>query len=80
MAISVIRVCDQSPPLLEHVAHSWQRLDARKGADERHGSLTLKGSSAKCGYDVARLVETSKVDSSGNGRLVEEVTDSRAAA
>jgi hypothetical protein len=30
------------------------------------GNLVLKGSCAKCGHAVARLVETSQVDSSAN--------------
>ena len=30
------------------------------------GNLLLKGSCAKCGHPVARLVETSQADSSGN--------------
>jgi hypothetical protein len=34
--------------------------------EERDGDLVLKGSCAKCGQAVARVVETSEVDSSGN--------------
>jgi hypothetical protein len=34
--------------------------------EESDGNLVLKGSCAKCGQDVARVVETSQVDSSGN--------------
>jgi hypothetical protein len=34
--------------------------------EERDGNLVLKGSCAKCGQDVARVVETSQVDPSGN--------------
>jgi DNA-directed RNA polymerase subunit RPC12/RpoP len=34
--------------------------------EERNGNLILKGSCAKCGQEVARVVETSQVDSSGN--------------
>jgi hypothetical protein len=34
--------------------------------EESHGNLVLKGSCATCGHAVARVVETSEVDSSGN--------------
>jgi hypothetical protein len=34
--------------------------------EESDGNLVLKGSCAKCGHEVARVVETSQVDSSGN--------------
>ena len=34
--------------------------------EERDGNLVLTGSCAKCGHQVARVVETSEVDSSGN--------------
>ena len=34
--------------------------------EERDGNLVLTGSCAKCGHKVARVVETSQVDSSGN--------------
>jgi hypothetical protein len=34
--------------------------------EERDGNLVLKGSCAQCGQQVARVVETSEVDSSGN--------------
>jgi hypothetical protein len=34
--------------------------------EESHGNLVLKGSCAKCGHPVARVVEMSQVDSSGN--------------
>jgi hypothetical protein len=34
--------------------------------EEQDGNLVLKGSCAKCGHAVARVVETSQVDSSGN--------------
>jgi hypothetical protein len=34
--------------------------------EERDGNLVLTGSCAKCGQGVARVVETSQVDSSGN--------------
>ena len=34
--------------------------------EERDGNLVVKGSCAKCGHAVARVVETSQVDSSGN--------------
>ena len=34
--------------------------------EERDGNLVLKGSCAKCGHEVARVVETSQADSSGN--------------
>ena len=34
--------------------------------EECNGNLVLKGSCAKCGQAVARVVETSQVDSSGN--------------
>jgi hypothetical protein len=34
--------------------------------EERDGNLVLKGSRAKCGHEVARVVETSQVDLSGN--------------
>ena len=34
--------------------------------EESDGNLVLKGSCVKCGHEVARVVETSQVDSSGN--------------
>jgi hypothetical protein len=34
--------------------------------EEHDGNLVLTGSCAKCGQAVARVVETSEVDSSGN--------------
>ena len=34
--------------------------------EESDGNLVLTGSCAKCGHEVARVVETSEVDSSGN--------------
>jgi hypothetical protein len=34
--------------------------------EESQGNLVLKGSCARCGNAVARLVETSQVDASGN--------------
>jgi len=34
--------------------------------EERNGDVCLKGSCAKCGHEVARVVETSETDSSGN--------------
>jgi hypothetical protein len=34
--------------------------------EERDGNLVIKGSCVKCGQDVARVVETSQADSSGN--------------
>ena len=34
--------------------------------EERDGNLVLTGSCATCGHKVARVVETSQVDSSGN--------------
>ena len=34
--------------------------------EEHDGNLVLKGSCAKCGHEVARVVETSQVESSGN--------------
>ena len=34
--------------------------------EERAGNLVLKDLCAKCGHAVARVVETSQVDSSGN--------------
>jgi hypothetical protein len=34
--------------------------------EERDGNLVLKGSCAQCGQKVARVVETSQVDTSGN--------------
>jgi hypothetical protein len=34
--------------------------------EERDGNLVLKGSCVKCGHEVAWVVETSQVDSSGN--------------
>lgn len=34
--------------------------------EERDGNLALTGSCAKCGQGVARVVETSQADSSGN--------------
>jgi hypothetical protein len=37
-----------------------------KDGEERHGNLVLKGSCAKCAHAVARVVETSQTDSSGN--------------
>jgi hypothetical protein len=34
--------------------------------EESEGNLALTGFCAKCGHKVARVVETSEVDSSGN--------------
>ena len=34
--------------------------------EERDGNLVLTGCCAKCGHKVARAIETSQVDSSGN--------------
>ena len=34
--------------------------------EESRGNLVLKGSCAKCGHEVARVVETSQTDSSVN--------------
>jgi hypothetical protein len=34
--------------------------------EESDGNLVLTGSCAKCGHQVARVVETSQVDASGN--------------
>jgi hypothetical protein len=36
--------------------------------EERDGNLVIKGSCAKCGNEVVRVVETSQADSSGNQR------------
>jgi hypothetical protein len=35
-------------------------------SEERDGNLVLTGSCAQCGQKVARVVETSQVDSSGD--------------
>ena len=34
--------------------------------DEKNGDILLKGSCAKCGHEVAHIVETSEQDSSHN--------------
>jgi Zn ribbon nucleic-acid-binding protein len=34
--------------------------------EEQNGDLHLKGSCAKCGYEVVRVVETSETDNSKN--------------
>lgn len=34
--------------------------------EEENGDLILKGSCAKCGHEVVRMVETSETDAEGN--------------
>jgi hypothetical protein len=48
------------------IHHPTAREIIKFKGQEHNGNLVLTGSCAKCGHDVARVVETSQVDSSGN--------------